>query len=540
MARLQCAIAWYLCVLILGGCAGHVENKRFEYGAQTAPVFTGSLKRDLFVEGHVAYQDQAQTEFAGTFDTQGFPHHGVLTQRYIDVNNKPVTIKLNGKFKVTSTVSAISFSGAFSIEDERQQILAQSTKSKWRGKYSNVHPFQAPLLMTLNGKNQYLQYRRNISPKGRPETYPIIHRNLAGPFTIKAGFLEGLPRGVIKISAVNDQNKYFAVERQYFNYQITPQPVHYFYYEPGTFSNIELLGNCDHAPNLTVPQHLLQVFVYDCAKTQFYALSEDYPESVLEISTRDIDNGGIFHRLRIYQHGVITEANVNVDALYEGKWLYHGPLTTMFYGNLNHYQMYELGKPIGIGIKMDENGANFVSANQGDSGIDLPDSGLRNSIESQYLWYKQRVDEHFSSLLSSVILSPSELNKLKADLLKDINENKPLAKDGQVAGLPGLWESWQRQSIAQLSTWQNSKESPLALKRQILENLEKWYEQSEVLLLAESSQRCARAGKSLNSQDWRCELRPNSELIQVCERYFDVQKCQTMSDNFVRSQNKTK
>jgi hypothetical protein len=384
--------------------------------------------------------------------------------------------------------------------------------------------------MTMDGDNQYLQYRRNISPKGRPEAFPIVHRGLGSPFQVTLKFKEGLPRGVVKISALDAGQDFFVVERQYFNYQIKPQPVHYFYYEPASFSKVEVLGDCERAPNLTVPQNLLQAFVYDCDKSRFYALSADYPASMLEIAARDIDNGGLFHRLRIYRHGVVTTAAVNVDAIYDGKWLYHGPVTVMHYGSLKSYRRYELGKPVGIGIYVDEAGAKYESFGNADDASGLPDDNFRDKLDSRYEWYKQRLNARFSKALSSSVLSSS---KLKLDLLKDLEENQAIAKDGQVAGLADLWASWQRQSIARLSTWDGSGHDSVAvLKSKMLDDTEKWYEQSRALLLDESVQRCARGGKSFNEADWRCEHRPDATLVKVCEDYFSQSQCAAMSRDF--------
>ena len=85
-------------------------------------------------------------------------------------------------------------------------------------------------------------------------------------------------------------------------------------------------------------------------------------------------------------------------------------------------------------------------------------------------------------MLGDTILSTRELAKLKSALLEDIEENQPIAKDGQVAGLANLWASWQRQGIARLATWNTAKrDSATAMKAQILDDLDKWYEQSEAL-----------------------------------------------------------
>ncbi|CAA0108679.1 hypothetical protein [Zhongshania aliphaticivorans] len=533
MARQQSYMMWCLCVVLLSACAGHVENKRFDLDGQAAPVFSGEYKRDIFLQGEVTYGDTANTQFKGKFDSLGFPLQGELNQSYHDINNELLILSLRGDFSLNADESSLGFSGSFTIVDGENKVLAQGEQNHWQAQYSDLHRFRAPQLMAMEGDNQYLQYRRNISLKGRAEAYPVIHRGVAGPFQVVLSFREGLPRGIVKISAQNANEEFFVIERQYFNYQIEQQPVHYFYYEPGSFSKVELLGDCERAPNLTVPQHLLQAFAYNCDKSQFYALSSDYPASMLEISARDIDNGGLFHRVRIYRHGVITHAAVNVDAIDDGKWLYHGPVTVMHYGKLKSYRRYELGKPIGVGIYVDEQGAKYESFGHSDNAPGLPDDNFRDKLDSRYEWYKQRLNTRFSDVLSDSILSPSELSKLKSDLLEDIKENQPIVNDGQVAGLSGLWASWQRQSIAQLSTWGNdSNESVAVIKSRLLDDIEKWYEQSGALLLEESAQRCARGGKSFNEVDWRCEHRPNQALVKICEQYFTESQCAAMSKAF--------
>lgn len=530
MARQQSYIMWCLCVVLLSACAGRVENKRFELDGEAAPVFSGEYKRDIFLQGEVIYSDAANSQFKGKFDSLGFPQQGELTQLYQDINSNPLFLNLKGDFQLNAEESRLDFNGSFTIVDGENRVLAQGEQSHWQAQYSDLHRFRAPSLMAMDGDNQYLQYRRNISPKGRAEAFPIVHRGLGGPFQVALKFKEGLPRGVVKISALDASQDFFVVERQYFNYQIEPQPVHYFYYEPGSFSKVEVLGDCERAPNLTVPQNLLQAFVYDCDKSRFYALSADYPASMLEIAARDIDNGGLFHRLRIYRHGVVTTAAVNVDAIYDGKWLYHGPVTVMHYGSLKSYRRYELGKPVGIGIYVDEAGAKYESFGNADDAFGLPDDNFRDKLDSRYEWYKQRLNARFSKALSSSVLSSS---KLKSDLLKDLDENQAIAKDGQVAGLADLWASWQRQSIARLSTWDGSGQDSVAvLKSKMLDDTEKWYEQSRALLLDESVQRCARGGKSFNEADWRCEHRPDATLVKVCEDYFSQSQCAAMSRDF--------
>jgi hypothetical protein len=534
MTRRQSDIACLsLCVLLLSACAGQVENKRFEFDGKTAPVFTGSYKRDIFLEGSVEYEDAANTQFDGKFDSKGYPRRGELTQYYQDANSEMVSLKLSGDFILNAKQRVLSFEGSFTIADSDDQILAHGEQSQWLAHYTDLHPFRAPPLMTMEGDNEYLQYRRNISPKDRPQSYPIIHRGLPGPFRVDVGYKEGLPRGVVKISAQMSNQDFQAIERQYFNYQIESQPVQYFYYEPGSFSKLEVMGDCGLTPNLTVPQQLLQAYVYDCDTNRFYALSDDYPASVLQISAKDIDNGGVFRRLWIYHHGEVTRASVNVDAIYDGKWLYHGPVKVMYYGNLQSYTQYELGKPIGIGIRATEGGAEYVSFGDASLISDLPDDGLVDKLDSRYEWYKQRLNLRFSSVLADTILSSKQLSELRANLLQDIDENKAIAKDGQVAGLSGLWASWQRQSTARLSTWgSGNRKTAAVMKSQLLDDLEKWYEQSRVLLNDEATQRCARLGQSLNYADWRCENKPEQSLVTLCERYLDKPQCDAMSARF--------
>lgn len=541
MAKRHSYIAWCLLILLLSACAGRVENKRFELDGQTGPIFSGLYKHDVFLEGNLKYQDSAKTQFDGKFDSKGYPQRGELSQSYLDTTNDTLVLTLSGKFSVNTAQSSLSFTGAFTIADSDHKVLAQGAQSQWSAPYTDLNPLRAPPLMAMVGDNQYLQYRRNISPKGQLEAYPIVHRNLAGPFLVEAGFREGLPRGVIKISAQHAEQDFFVVERQYFNYQVLPQPIQYFYFEPGSFSSLALLGDCERAPNLTVPQRLLLPFAYDCDKGEFYALSEDYPASVLQISAKHIDNGGIFHRLRIYRHGNVTDAAVNVDALYDGKWLYHGPVTVMHYGRLESYRWYDLGKPLGIGIRGGERGAQYVSFGEADSLAstlaELPDNDLRDRLDSRYEWYKQRLNTRFSMALGDTILSQRQLAKLKSVLLQDIDENQSLAKDDQVAGLPDLWESWQRRSTARLSTWNSSTgDSAAVMKVHMLADLDKWYAQSGVLLLQESAQRCARIGQSFNDREGRCEYEPDDAVQKVCKRYFDESQCAAMSAAFINTE----
>jgi hypothetical protein len=540
MAKRHSYIAWCLLILLLSACAGRVENKRFTLDGQTGPIFNGLYKHDVFLKGNLKFQDSANTQFDGEFDGAGYPLRGELSQSYIGSNNDALTLTLSGTFSHNIAQTRLSFTGTFTIADSEKKVLAQATQSQWSALYSDLNPLRAPPLMAMTGDNQYLQYRRNINPKDGLEAYPIVHHNLPGPFLVEAGFREGLPHGDIKISAQNSEQAFFVVERQYSNHQVLSQPIQYFYFEPGSFSRLALFGDCERAPNLTVPQSLLQAFAYDCDKAEFYALSEDYPDSVVQISAEDIDNGGIFNRLRIYHHGKVTDAVVNTDALYDGKWLYHGPVTYMHYGKLESYRWYHLGEPLGIGIETSERGAEYVSFGNTDTFAsalaERPDDDFRSKLDNRYEWYTQRLKTRFSTAPNDPILSQKSLAKLKSVLLLDINANQPLAKDGQVAGLADLWERWQRQSAARLSTWKNTTgESTSVVKSQILADLDKWYMQSGVLLLQESTQRCARIGQSFDDREGRCEHRPNKAVQKICNQHFDESQCTSMSAAFINA-----
>ena len=391
--------------------------------------------------------------------------------------------------------------------------------------------------MAMTGDNTYTQYRRNINPIGVENAFVVIHRPIAGPFTVDLRYKDGVPRGVVKISTARDGSDY-VLERQYFNYQIAKEPVHYFYYEPGSFTQIDLLGGCDSMPNLTVPQALLSVYVYDCDKAKFYALSEDFPASMLEIAAADLDNSGAFQRFTLYHHGEVSQINISVDALLDGQWLRHGVVRQMHYGKLKSYARYQLGIPIGIGIEVDDDGANYIRFGDLQHETEnLPSAELFDRISGRHEWHIARLNTHFAALLSDKIVSAEALASLKAKLVADLTENKAIAQDGQVPGLSELWQSWQRQSRARIIAWKlrgadGKEKSPASMQLSLKTDVDKWLSQSQKLLMDETERRCELSGQSFSSDSWQCENRPDIRLIAVCETYLGQSTCGKMAAQY--------
>ncbi|MDF1693463.1 MAG: hypothetical protein P1U47_13870 [Zhongshania sp.] len=534
-------IAWY-CLLLIGlsACASHVEQHRFSADGQPSPVFSGIHRSGIFEEGEVVYDDAAKSSFTGTFDEAGYPQRGEMRQSYQDRSGDWLQIKLNGDFQLDSATRELKFAGRFIISDSQDRTVASAEQSHWLSRYAELHPFQTPPLMHMAGKNHYSQYRRDISPAAEENAFVIVHRPLAGPFQVSLSYQQGLPRGMVKISANNNAGDQYVVERQYFNYQIAPQPVHYFYYELGSFSQLDILGDCKDRPNLTAPQQLLQVYAYDCDKAVFYALSEDFPASVIAISAADLDNGGAFHRFTLYHHGQVSYTNISVDALYDGQWLRHGSRRVMHYGDLKSFTRFELGSPLGIGIKVDSKGARYVRFGNAELETELlPSAELFDKLNGRYEWQVSRLNSHFDGLLVASIFSAETLSKLKADLLRDLNETIGIGKDGQVPGLSELWQSWQRQSRARITTWTlhrnaGADKTAAAMKNALKTDLDKWVMQSRKLLMAEAQRQCELSGQSFDGDAWQCVNRPDKTLIAVCEQYLSSNQCKAMAADFKR------
>jgi len=531
-----------LLVLGLSACASHVEQKRFAEDGQPSAVFSGIFRSGVFEEGEVVYDDAAKSSFKGEFDDAGYPRHGELRQSYQDRNGDWLQIKLSGDFSLAPASRELNFAGSFMVSDAQERTVASAEQSHWQANYSQVHPLQAPSLMHMAGKNQYTQYRRDISPAAQPNAAVKIHRPLAGPFLVELSYQQGLPRGMVKISARNKAGERYVVERQYFNYQIAEQPVHYFYYEPGSFTRLDILGDCKNRPNLTVPQQLLQVYAYDCDKAVFYALSEDFPASVIAIAAADLDNGGAFQRFTLYHHGEVSYTNISVDALYDGQWLRHGPHRQMHYGDLKSFTRYELGAPLGIGIKVDAKGPRYVRFENTALETELlPSAELFDKLNGRYEWQISRLNSHFDGLLVASIVSAEALSELKANLLQDLNETAGIVKDGQVPGLSELWQSWQRQSRARIATWAlhrniatDKTKTAAAMKNALRTDLDKWVAQSRKLLLEEAQRQCEHSGQSFDEEVWQCVVRPDPALVAVCEQYLSSSQCSAMAVDFKR------
>ncbi len=533
------SIVWG-CLLVLGlsACAQHAEQRRFNADGQPSPLFSGKYRSGIFQEGEVSFGDAAQTTFTGSFDRAGFPQHGELRQSYRDGSGEWLQLVLSGDFSLNPTTRRFGFSGGFAILDTEARVLASAERSHWQSDYIEVHPFQAPALMMMQGENSYTQYRRDISPAVSPSPFVTIYRPLAGPFTVDLNYQGGMPRGIVKISAATSDGSEYVVERQYYNYQIESEPVHYFYYEPGSYSDVDLLGGCDSMPNLTAPQQMLSVYAYDCEKALFYALSDNFPASVLAISVGDIDNGGAFHRFTLYHHGEVSHISISVDALYDGQWVRHGDVRQMHYGSLKSFARYQLGTPIGIGIAVDDRGGRYTRFdNPANESEQLPSAELFDRINARHEWQVSRLNSHFSALLSARIVSAEDFATLKATLLADLTDNKAIAQDGQVPGLTELWQSWQRQSRARIVSWKlhgiDARTKTLAaMHLQLKADIDKWAAQSQTLLTDEAARRCELGGQSFTSETWQCDRQPDVRLSALCAKYLGESTCATMAAKY--------
>jgi hypothetical protein len=525
--------------ILLSACAGTAQQQLFAIDAPPTPVFSGSTQGIFFQRGTAVYEDEANTSFTGKFDSNGFPRRGELMQSYRDQQGQLLSLHLVGEFSMQMDQQLLKFTGSFELKDFNNRILAEADQSHWQGGYAQFHPNLAPELMRLSGENSYKQYRREISPANDPRAFVYIRRPLQGPFLINVSYQDGLPRGVAKITLAADPGESYVVERQYFNYQIKPKPVQYYYFEPESFDEMAVVGDCETVPTITVPQNLLNVYAYDCQRKSYYALSEDYPASVLAIAAVYLDNGGAFHRVKIYHHGDVTRASVNVDALHDGKILYHGDVEHWHYGVLKSFRRYDLGEPIGIGIDTINDQVLYVGYDPAAAVGVLAGTELLDKLEGRHTWLQSRLNQQFKPVEGQRIISTSTLAKLKAALLLDINETLAIRKDGEIAGLSDLWHSWQRQSQARIESWKTlgrgvtaTETTPTTMKSMLEADLIKWLAESRELVLDDARRQCRRGGQSLDEAQWSCVYSPDQKLAELCEEHLGAEKCKVMADKF--------
>lgn len=504
----------------LGACASQNGEREFRLESGERVHFAGTLEDGRFVQGRAVYSqsdaDSARAVFEGRFDPQGYPDSGSLEKVLLGAGGELLTLQLVGDFNVQAGSSAIDFLGDFTLVDSRGQLLAEGNASHWQGRYtSKVHPYIAPGQFGLTGAVEYRQYQRRIPLAGDPLQLVDVQRSLQGPFWIEAHFTQGRPQGKLRITAENIGGQAYLTEHQF----LSPQAA-YFFYEPGSFNEIELLGDCDTSPTLTVPLSVLQAFAYDCGRSEFLAVSPEFRGSQLAIQATDIDNNGGVRRLVVRRGEQVIDMQIDHQALFEGTLQPHGRLLTFEGGALRSLRHYQQGHLVGIGIDAEGESARYVRFKWQDSNAVMPSPALLPDLAAQY--------EQRQSWLVALDQTTTDGG---AHLHRQIEAASIPVAGSQVTGLQAMLQQWQWESMGRLKAWSARKDPVSALAASLKGSLDHWWARSRQLVLDQAERACAADGKRLNADQWQCELAPDAATEQLCLQHFGEISCQQMAQS---------
>ena len=520
-------------VLLVSACALPTQERVLFDGDAGSVVFEGRMNGDMPREGKLVFS-ASRSEFSGRFDDAGFPKEGVLTQVYSDRSGEPLTLSLDGRFRYNASERQLRFRGAFVLSDSKQRVLAESHKSQWVSQYPAAVFRISPPLFAMEGKQQYRQYRRDISPANAPRRLLSIYRPVSGPFIVKANYQDGLPRGVAQIRRELSSGQRYVIERQYFNYQLPDQRSHYFYFEPGSFERVSIIGGCE-APNLTVPQQLINVYAYDCDSGNFYALSESLPASVLSIASSQIDNSGRFHKVRIMHHGNTSEFEVDAEALLQGVLRPHGLYLDWHYGQLRAAHHAQHGQAVGVGIEQLSAGEpRFISHRLEGSEGSAPSESQHAALNGLTANDAERLEQIFKAK------GVGSLNTRRAEALKSalVKAYQQPAADAvkQLPGALSLYQRWQQDSNALLSRWpwasRRSAKDISTLRRALLAKHKHYSEQLEALHAEQALRFCRSQGESFDALRWQCRLQADVTIAQICQQAYGITRCDAMQAEF--------
>lgn len=517
-------------LLLLVACAGQpTERVLYDDGA-AAVLFSGRMQGEVPSDGELRF-DSNGTAFVGSFDPQGFPKEGVLQQSYLDSNGERLQLSLRGKFRQQSAHKQLRFRGQFELRDSQGRLLAGAQNSRWLSPYPATVFRVPPPLFVMAGEQEYHQYRHDISPASEPRRFLRVYRPMSGPFVVKLRYEDGLPRGMAQVKRELSSGERYIVERQYFNYQLPERRSHYYYFEPGSFERVTVVGGCE-APNLTVPQQLLSVYAFDCAGGNFLALSEAMPASVLSIASDHLDNSGRFHKIRIHHHGSSAEFDVDTAALLQGELRSHGLYMDWHYGQLREAYHADHGRPVGIGIEQKVAGEpRYVSHVLDEALGAVPDEGKFSQLKLAASAAATALDDVFKRKASSGSLSERRARAL-LEALSELFAAQPPLLTGEYPGLLSLYQQWQHESLALLQRWpwqkrRNAKD--IDTLRRALKAKQQHYAEQQQQLLGEQAQRyCASQGQSFDAVRWQCKLRADGPMHEICQRAYGLSRCEQM------------
>lgn len=522
---------WLAAVVLAGlsACASQTGERAFQLESGEEVHFVGEMDDGRFLRGRAVFSGSdagsESTTFEGQFDGAGYPATGKMEQVLLGSGDELLTLHLVGDFAVDQEGLSVDFLGEFTLLDSDGRTLAEGDDSRWRGVYPKANPYLAPARFGLNGAVTYRQYRRDL-PLAEGQLGLIdIKRPLRGPFRVVAAFREGAARNEIRITAENVGGKAYLTEHQFAGDHLS-----YFYYEPGSFTEIDLLGDCTDTPTLTVPISLMQAFAYDCDAAVFFAVSPEFRGAQLAIHAEDIDNSGAVRRLVVRRGERLIDMQVDGQALYDGTLLPDGQRVEFDQGKLQSLRYYQQGHAVGIGISVDGEQARYQRYQWPEAGPTLPPITLLQKLTAQYLQRKADLDRLGGQGLSTKREVRSRVGQI-------IDAAQLPAEGEQVAGLQVRLQQWQRDSQARLAAWSGKQgranDALPGLRSSLVGALDQWWESSHRLVMERGKQACAAEGKSLNSQSWQCDVAPTPATEALCKQYLGEGVCQQMTQTLV-------
>ena len=520
----------FVSLTLLSGCSIAPREPHTLYAdSEQAVLFDGRLRNGLPSAGELRFGND--TVFDGDFDRDGFPEKGQLAQHYSDAQGETLTLVLDGRFDHRDDQQRLDFKGDFLIRDSEGRVLAEGKNSIWHSDYRSPVFRLPPPLFALSGKQRYRQYRRDISPASDPRRFLSVHRPMSGPFVVQVRYEEGLPRGVAKVSAELSDGARYVVERQYFNYQLPSQRSHYYYFEPGSYERVSVIGHCE-APNITVPRELISVYAFDCDDGNFYALSESMPASVLSIAAEQLDNSGRFHQIRILHHGNTSEFEVDAEALLRGELLADGLYTEWHYGQLRAAYLASHGQPVGVGMALAHHTEPvFIRHRLEEHRAEFPASSLVETLKVSAADRRDAISQDFDRLAVGNRLSERRAEQLRRALAEHIAAPAPSMMADYV-GLMSLYQQWQQEAGSMLSGWpwqsRRSATDIARLRKALLAKLQLYREREEALLEAAARQYCLAEGQRFDALRWQCRLEPEPAVFELCQHTYGINRCEAM------------
>ncbi len=525
LQRSGIAVCGLVLAAALFGCATTSKDVVLDAEGPAVARFSGELRGGVPRQGRLHFAD-SDAYFIGSFDREGFPAEGELVQHYMDEQGKRLSLRLSGRFSHSD--QQLRFAGGFVIADAAGSVLAEADRSDWLTVYPDGQFLVSPHLFQLDGQVRYRQYRHSISPAKEPRQFVKIHRPLNGPFDVAVRYRNGKPRGVAVINAALRGGSY-VVERQYFNYEIPQGGIHYFYFEPGSYQDIALLGGCERAPNLTAPQGLIHFYAYDCGAEQFLGMSEKYPATVIVVAAEDVDNSGYFHRLRLLHHGEERSMQIDKRALAQGDLVAAGLQLVWKYGELRRAFFMRDGQPAGVGIDAPKGVAPRYVSYAADS-----HGGVAPNEVSVEVWA-----QHFASMREALATAFARLPSSSASVdqyqsaLNQTVHTAPPAQFMAHTRVDTIWREWQVDALSLIESgrWQARDGSgPARLQKALSARLDRLEEAGREILTSLAQRYCAEHGLELHGVRWACVALPQDAIARQCQIHFGTAQCDAMAE----------